>query len=228
MQVEYSIFLKGEQIMDIDNFFLLFMRGFLAAIFITSSLPKLRHPHTFTSAVAAYRLLPQPWIRPFAITLPWLELALGLLLLVGWQTQSAALVSAALFFLFLAAMGLNLARGRKDLACGCSGKQHAQKIGWKTITRNVVLILLALPLAVWGGGFLALDNPSPAVQAFILETLLLHTLLPLALSVGGLLLLFRLLRQTVRLVLLTPVDNQLVEAAENFGNLPTIQVEGQK
>ena len=213
------------EIKIIYTFLLACFRIYIATVFLTSSLPKLHHPHPFTSSVAAYHLLPKNWIHPFARTLPWLELALGLLLLLGWHTRLATLASAALLLVFLTAMGTNLARGRKDLACGCSGKKHAQKISWKTITRNLVLLLFCLPLAVWGGGFLALDHQSPAMQTFLLKTLLLHTLLPLALSVGGLLLLSRLLHQTVRLVLLTPVDNQPAEVFENFSRLPTAEVQ---
>ena len=187
------------------------VRVLLALVFLTSSLSKLRHPRAFTSTVTGYYILPLHWVHPFASTLPWLELALGLILLIGWQTRLAALTSIALLLLFLAAMSINLARGRKDLDCGCSGKKHAQKISWKTMARNVVLILLALPVALWGGGFLAFDNQSPATQTFVLETLLLHSMLPLALSGAGLVFLSRLLKQTVRLVMLTPVENQTSE-----------------
>jgi len=207
---------------------ILVARLLLAVSFLSSSFPKLRHPRAFASKVQAYHRLPKPWVRPFAFTLPWLELALGLMLLVGWQTRLAALVSAGLLLVFLAAMSINLARGRKDLDCGCSGKQHSQKISWKTIARNIVLVLFSVPVAVWGGGFLALDNQSPVIQMFVLETLLLHSLLPLALSGIGLYLLFRLLRQTVRLVLLTPVENQTSEVASNFRSLKPVQVEVQR
>ncbi|GAB4577977.1 MAG: hypothetical protein Fur0022_07090 [Anaerolineales bacterium] len=212
--------------MELDNFVFLFIRGFLAAIFISSSFPKLRSSPAFASAVQAYHLLPQPWIRPFALTLPWLELTLSLMLLVGWQTRLAALASVVLLLVFLAAMSINLARRRKDLDCGCSGKKHTQKIGWKTITHNLILIILALPVAFWGGGFFALDNQSPTVQTFIFETLLLNSLLPLVLTGMGLLFLSSLLKQTVRLVLLTSTEIQLTEISNNFQNLKTNPTEG--
>ena len=202
------------------------VRVLLALVFLTSSLLKLRHPRAFTSTVTGYYILPLHWVHPFASTLPWLELALGLVFLVGWQTRLAALASAALLLLFLVAMSINLSRGRKDLDCGCSGKKHTQKIGWKTIARNLVLILLALPVALWGGGFLALDNQSLAVQTFVLETLILNSLIPLALSGVGLVLLSRLLRQTVRLVMLNPVENQTSQGSDNFRSLKTKQMEG--
>lgn len=70
------------------------IRLVLATIFITSSLSKFREPHTFTTSVAAYNLLPPTWVHLFARTLSWLELTLGLLLLAGWQTRLATLASA--------------------------------------------------------------------------------------------------------------------------------------
>ncbi|NUM44519.1 MAG: DoxX family membrane protein [Anaerolineales bacterium] len=210
---------------------LFFSRSFLGVIFFRAFFPKFRHPRSFAAAVQAYQLIPKSWVYPFALTLPWLELALGLLLLVGWQTRLAALTSAALLLLFLVAMGITLARGRKDpskanLDYGCSGKKHTQKIGWKTITRNIILILLSLPLVLWGGGFLALDNQSPTVQKFIFETLLLNTLLPLLLTGVGIVCLARLLKQTVRLVMLTPTETQPTEISNNFQNLKTNPTEG--
>ena len=202
------------------------VRLILAAVLLTSSFPKLRATHSFAASVQAYHLLPQRWVRPFALTLPWLELALGTMLLVGWQTRFAALASASLLLVFLVAMGLNLARGRKNLDCGCSGKKHAQKIGWKTIIRNLALILFALPVVIWGGGFLAFDIQSPAIQKFLWETILLNGLLPLALSSAELWLLSRLLRQTMRLVMLASAENQPTENPKNFRNFKTNPMEG--
>ncbi|MFQ5615373.1 MAG: MauE/DoxX family redox-associated membrane protein [Anaerolineales bacterium] len=72
-----------------------------ASIFLTSALPKLRRPHIFTAAVADYNLLPKKWTRPFAAILSWLELATGLLLLLGWGTQLAAAASAVLLSVFI-------------------------------------------------------------------------------------------------------------------------------
>ena len=209
------------------SIYLTISRSLLAVVLLTSSLPKLRATSSFAGTVQAYHLLPSRWVRPFALSLPWLELALGLLLLLGWHTRIAALTSAALLLVFLAAMGINLARGRKDLDCGCAGKKHAQKIGWQTMARNSLLGLLCLPLAMWGGGFLALDHQSPAVQAFVREQVLLNMLLPLGLIGVGLWLLARLLRQTVRLVLLSPVENQISDTPTDLGSFKPISVEVQ-
>lgn len=107
-----------------DPLFLRLASSVLAAVFLLSAVRKIRDLRYFTGAVAAYRLLPRSWVRPFVYTLPWLELALGLMLLLGWRTREAAIISAMLLLLFLFAMGVNLARGRTDLDCGCSGSHH--------------------------------------------------------------------------------------------------------
>ena len=200
------------------NFFLVIsflMRMTLAITFLTSALPKLRQPHAFASAVTAYRLLPKPWIRPVATILPWLELSLGLLLFLGWGTKFAAGISVGLLFLFLSAMGINLARGRKDLGCGCSGNSKAKKVSGKTICRNLIFILTTLPLIFWGGGIFALDNQSWAFQSIFVQTGLLENLLPLIMSVVGFWLVPRLFLQTLRLVMLTPVEEQPSEIPES-------------
>ena len=137
-------------------------------------------------------------------------------LFLGWGTRLAAGISAGLLFLFLCAMGINIARGRKHLDCGCTGKRHAQKIGWKTILRNAALILFSVTLVVSKGGYLALDHQPLTVRLFVLETLLLHSLLPLTLSLAGVWLLARILQQIVRLVLLVPIKKP---ASDGTGDL---------
>lgn len=49
-------------------------RLFLAMVFLSSALGKLRDVHGFTSIMLDYRILPQHWARRFAGTLPWVEL----------------------------------------------------------------------------------------------------------------------------------------------------------
>lgn len=178
----------------------------VAAVFLLSAVRKIRNLRYFTGVVAAYRLLPRGWVRPFAYIIPWLELTLGLMLLLGWGSQIAATASAALLLLFLFAIGINLARGREDLNCGCSGKAHEQKIGWKVFARDVILLLVTIQLSLFGSGFLNLDNLPAANQRFILETYLMDILLPLALSIAGLYQLARLSRQLARLVSLIPME----------------------
>lgn len=108
-------------------------RGLVAVIFLTSSLAKLRQPQTFVVAVTRYEVLPTGWVRPFAFTLPWLELAISVMLLLGWGTRMAATFSATLLFIFLVAMSITLIRIRQystmeRVGCSCSGNSRSPKL----------------------------------------------------------------------------------------------------
>ena len=68
----------------------------LAAVWLVSGALKVADPAQTIIAVRAYQLLPEDLVRPVANTLPFLEIALGLLLLIGLAVRATAAVSAAL------------------------------------------------------------------------------------------------------------------------------------
>lgn len=182
-------------------YLLVLARWLLAAVFLTSALGKLRDRRAFAAIVLDYRILPRRWARRFAIVLPWLELALGLMLLLGLGTKVAAALSALLLLTFIIAMGVNLRRGRTDLSCGCGGARHAQKIGRRLIVRNLGLILLALPLVVWGQDHLLVAGwPEQGLAYLLAELVLADGGQPFALTLSGLLMLALLGRQIQRCV----------------------------
>lgn len=99
----------------------------------------------FAMQVDSYQLLP-PWaIAPFARTLSWIELALGILLLGGWALRYVALASALLLALFFAVTirtyALHLA-----INCGCFGPNETLD-AW-TIFRDASLVALAIGVTV--------------------------------------------------------------------------------
>ncbi|MCU0870544.1 MAG: hypothetical protein MUF30_13275 [Burkholderiales bacterium] len=116
--------------------------GALALIVLAAAWHKFTDADAFLAALAAYRLLPARWVAPAAKALPAIELALALGVLVP-PTRGAALVAlAALFAVYGAAIGINLARGRSHIDCGCGGDAHS--LTWGLVGRNAVLALLAL------------------------------------------------------------------------------------
>ncbi|GAB4462844.1 MAG: hypothetical protein Kow0070_22370 [Anaerolineales bacterium] len=62
---------------------ILVSRWLVGAIFLVSALGKFRDVAGFISIVFDYQILPIPWIRRFAIAIPWLETSIGLLLILG-------------------------------------------------------------------------------------------------------------------------------------------------
>lgn len=115
--------------------------GFFALLFASASLHKLRDLARFTEVLRAYRLLP-PGAARFAPLVPFAELTIGVGLIVPANRHAAALAGLALLVIYTAAIAVNLARGRRDLACGCGGPDDARPIAPWMVGRNLLLALL--------------------------------------------------------------------------------------
>ncbi len=99
----------------------------------------------------AYSLLPEGLVGPVALVLPWFEIALAVLLLVGLATRAAAVMSALLMAAFIAGVASAAARGL-SIDCGCFGGGGAVAPGetryTEEIVRDAVFLLMAVHL-VW-------------------------------------------------------------------------------
>ena len=120
----------------------------LATVFAIGAVAKLRAPASFAGVVANYRLLPDPLVRPFALTLPVIELVGAAGLLWAPTRAWAATLVAGLLLAFAAAMAVNLARGRYDIDCGCAIALLRGRISWPMVARNLVLAAAAFVLAL--------------------------------------------------------------------------------
>ena len=92
----------------------------LAAVWLVSGGIKVSDLNQTYIAVQAYDLLPADVVNVVAGALPFLELALGLLLLVGLGTRLTAAVSAVVLLAFIGAVAQSWARGL-TIDCGCFG-----------------------------------------------------------------------------------------------------------
>lgn len=101
------------------------LRLALAAIFIYASIDKTLHPADFAAIVKDYKVLPNSLINLTAIILPWLELVLGVLLVLGrWQEGTLLLVNL-LLVVFWSTLVFNYIRG-VDVGCGCFSTQASE------------------------------------------------------------------------------------------------------
>ena len=123
------------------------IRVLVSLVFLTAAYGKLRHWAVFQGVVANYRLLPQGLVAPVAYALPPIEALLGAALLLGLGSPWPELTAAALLLLFALAMGINIARGRRHIDCGCFQSALKQTLNWTMAIRNIVLSLL-LGLAI--------------------------------------------------------------------------------
>jgi hypothetical protein len=125
----------------------LLLRGALALLFAATALHKARDPEGFRASVEGYALLPERLCGGVAGALTGGEAALAaaLLLPASLGVRGPALVAAAaLLGLYAAAIAVNLARGRRDIDCGCAGPAARQPLSGWLVARNALLAALAL------------------------------------------------------------------------------------
>lgn len=118
----------------------------IALVFIQGGVSKLLSRDEFQGIVVNYRLLPSVLEWPFSRLLPLAELAAGIGVLSLATRAPAAGLAAALLLLFALAMGINLARGRRDIDCGCFKSALKQTISGWLIARNILLAAAAAAL----------------------------------------------------------------------------------
>ena len=125
--------------------FLLTGRLVLGAVFAYAAFTKLRQPWVlFAISINSYQILPE-WAAVFlAHTLPWFEMALGLVLLIGVKLRWTAAAAASVLIFFFAAM-LRAYFKNMGIDCGCFG--FGERLGPLTIARDATLLALAIALA---------------------------------------------------------------------------------
>lgn len=120
------------------------LRLLLGAVFIYAAYTKLRQSWLlFALSIDSYQLLPEWAVYAVARTLPWLELALGLLLVAGVWLRYLAAVAAGILALFFIVMVVSYARGG-GIDCGCFGV--GEPLSAKTLVRDGALLAAALAL----------------------------------------------------------------------------------
>jgi uncharacterized membrane protein YphA (DoxX/SURF4 family) len=134
-------------------------RLYLAAIFLFACWHKILQPAAFALDIATYQILPLSLVNPLAIVLPWVELAAGLLLLLGFRTRAAALLVAGMMVMFTVAISIAVAKGL-DMSCGCFASQGSAEdpISWRTILRDASWLLLAAYIFIVDRRPLGLDR----------------------------------------------------------------------
>jgi uncharacterized membrane protein YphA (DoxX/SURF4 family) len=87
--------------------------------------------------------------RPLALVVPWWEMVVGALLVVGSVSPFAALAALVTLVGFTAAIVVQLRRGRHP-QCACFGAWSAAPLSARHVARNVGFIALAVVAAVLG------------------------------------------------------------------------------
>jgi putative oxidoreductase len=134
-------------------------RWYLGILFVGACLHKIAEPRSFAVDIATYDILPLALVNLAAITLPWVELAAGAMLLVGFRVRAAALLIAGMMVVFIAALLVALTRGL-DMSCGCFASQGAEHdpISRLTVLRDLAWLALAGFVMAYDTGRAGLDR----------------------------------------------------------------------
>jgi uncharacterized membrane protein YphA (DoxX/SURF4 family) len=121
----------------------------LAAAWLWAGWTKVADPQAAVRAVQAYELLPQALVRPVAWGLPFVELALAVMLILGIGLRTAGVLSLVLLGLFTGAVASAWARGL-TIACGCFGGGGVDtSVRWTTYALEIGRDLLFAAMAMW-------------------------------------------------------------------------------
>lgn len=132
----------------------------VAVLFASAGLAKLHHRALLPGVIANYRLLPAALVAPAALLLGPAELLVAVALLAGLAPAAHA-VAGLLLLLFAGAMGINVARGRRQIDCGCGHSALRQPLGWGQVARNVGLA----GVVVLAGAALAAPDAAEQIDA---------------------------------------------------------------
>jgi uncharacterized membrane protein YphA (DoxX/SURF4 family) len=138
-----------------NKYLLLVVRIVLGLIFIYAGAEKISDPEAFAVSISNYRLLPVVTLNFFAITLPWIELVTGLLILFGIAVKENSSIIFLMLLVFTIAIVISLFRGL-SIDCGCFGK--GSQIGLLKLGENILMLVVSLLLIVFGSDLLKLKS----------------------------------------------------------------------
>lgn len=136
--------------MTLDPAIALAGRALGTLVFATAVVGKLEHRHELAGVVANYRLIPQRLAATAAWMIVALECLAALSLISGVWLATGAALAIALLGGFALAMGINLARGRREIDCGCFQSGLRQRLSAELVVRNLVLAVILAPLLIAG------------------------------------------------------------------------------
>ena len=120
----------------------------LGAVMLVAGALKVNDPEAAVQAVRAYKLLPSALETPVGWGLPFLEIAIGLLLVVGFGVRAAALAAGVFMVVFIAAVSSAWARGLA-IDCGCFGGGGQVAPGQTQYLQEILRDVGLLALAGW-------------------------------------------------------------------------------
>ena len=146
------------------------LRLVLSGVWLWAGLVKVTEPSGAREAIIAYRVFPAWSVDFLGWALPGIEIALGILLLVGLFTRLSAIATAVIMVGFMVGISSVWIRGY-SIDCGCFGGGGDVSESGKTwrytseLLRDFLFTGMAVWLVAWPRTMLSLDGgPRPTVD----------------------------------------------------------------
>ena len=149
--------IKFERLKPFMPWFGLAARLILGGVLLVAGWLKAFHFDKAQMAVRAYEVLPISVANVVGVILPWLEIAMAILLILGVAVRPMAIATSALMILFIIAISQAGLRGL-SIDCGCFGGGGAVEPGQtkylQEIARDFIFLILAIylykyPVSKW-------------------------------------------------------------------------------
>jgi uncharacterized membrane protein YphA (DoxX/SURF4 family) len=149
------------KLIKVQPWLTLLFRVVLGGVLLVAGGLKVGNPQKSAMSVRAYELLPIEIANFFGYVLPWFEIGVGALLILGVAVKISALLGGATMLIFILAISQAWARGL-SIDCGCFGGGGAidpsQTKYLEEILRDIGLMLMAIYLYRFPSGRFALDK----------------------------------------------------------------------
>jgi uncharacterized membrane protein YphA (DoxX/SURF4 family) len=160
-----NLYLKGLKVRDkftiAQPWLTLLARLILGGVLIAAGALKVGNLQKSAMAVRAYEMLPVWMANLLGYALPWIEIGIGLLLVLGALVKINGLLGALIMLAFIIAIAQAWARGL-SIDCGCFGDGGAvdpeDTKYLSTIIRDIGLLGLGVFLYFYPKGRFALDK----------------------------------------------------------------------
>lgn len=131
-------------------------RLLLGLVFLFFGIEKISNPNSFAVEILNYGFFPLFSVNIIAIILPWVEVLVGIFILLGIRLKSSSLLGGFLMLFFIISVAIAMMKGL-DISCGCSSS-HDLKVGWQKIFENLGHLILSIYIFFFPASKYSLDN----------------------------------------------------------------------
>jgi uncharacterized membrane protein YphA (DoxX/SURF4 family) len=130
----------------------------LGVVFIVSGAGKLSEVAAFVDQVEEANILPHALARVYGTALPYVEIVIGALLILGLLSRFAAGIGGLAALSFIVGNSTMLCRGLYG-ECGCFGSIASLQFSTReALIIDCVLLIMAIQILIHKGEFLSLDS----------------------------------------------------------------------